>query len=296
MTVAYLFLFASVVLAVMGITIATEKDKPLHQWIYGKKTQNQRFNPLEFAGQQLSNLVANRLKVSISPKSVVQNVLLGMSLGLLIGLMLFHSAAAGAGIGVVGSIALIALGIIRERKKRWQKISEQLEAALIRMSSALRAGADLYRAIGEAATFDAPLGDEFREVRAELELGQSPTNAIDNMYKRIPMQEIRLMATAIRISQESGGDLATNLELISDTIRQRVITQAQVNAATATPRMESKMMLAIALGAPVVVYFFMPQFKAFWFQSPLMILGLIGLYILTFVIYKLLGRMTDVDL
>ena len=61
--------------------------------------------------------------------------------------------------------------------------------------------------------------------------------AMDNMINRVPLQDLRIVATAIMIQKESGGNLAEVLDKTSHVVRERFRLKRQVAVHTAQGRM-----------------------------------------------------------
>ena len=73
-----------------------------------------------------------------------------------------------------------------------------------------------------AREFPNPIGAEFMRVVREVGLGLSPQEALGNLYRRLPSDDLDLLITAINIQYEVGGNLAQILDTIAHTIRERV--------------------------------------------------------------------------
>jgi tight adherence protein B len=109
-----------------------------------------------------------------------------------------------------------------KRGKRLDKFQEGLPEALDLMVNALRAGHSLIAAMGSVARECAdPIGCEFKACFEEQNYGLEMKTALDNMINRVPLQDLRIVATAIMIQRESGGNLAEVLDKTSHVIRER---------------------------------------------------------------------------
>jgi len=95
-----------------------------------------------------------------------------------------------------------------KRNKRLNLFQKGLPEALDLMVSALRAGHSLVAAIGSVARECAdPIGCEFRACFDEQNYGLELKTALDNLINRVPLQDLRIFATAIIIQKESGETL-----------------------------------------------------------------------------------------
>ena len=103
--------------------------------------------------------------------------------------------------------------VLYRRSQRFAAFEEQLPEALDLMVSGLRAGHSLVAALRLVAQESPdPIGTEFRLCFEEQNYGLELREALENMIARMPLQDLRIMATAVLIQKESGGNLAEVLE------------------------------------------------------------------------------------
>jgi tight adherence protein B len=157
-----------------------------------------------------------------------------------------------------------------KRGKRLDKFQEGLPEALDLMVNALRAGHSLIAAMGSVARECAdPIGCEFKACFEEQNYGLEMKTALDNMINRVPLQDLRIVSTAIMIQRESGGNLAEVLDKTSHVIRERFRLKRQVGVHTAQGRMTGWVLsfLPVILGA--VLYFVNPDMMSLLWKNPL---------------------------
>jgi len=124
------------------------------------------------------------------------------------------------------------------RNRRFAKFQAGLPSALDLMVSALRAGHSLIAAMGLVARECAdPIGCEFRSCFEEQNFGLELKNALDNLINRVPLQDLRIVATAILIQKESGGNLAEVLDKTAHVIRERFRLKRKIATHTAQGRL-----------------------------------------------------------
>ncbi len=102
------------------------------------------------------------------------------------------------------------------------------------MVNGLRAGYSTMQAM-EAVSKELPppICDEFRRVVQEMQLGIPMEQALDNLLRRIPSEDLDLVITAINVQREVGGNLAEIMDTISYTIRERVRIKGEIRVLTA---------------------------------------------------------------
>jgi tight adherence protein B len=96
----------------------------------------------------------------------------------------------------------------------------------------------------------APMCDEFRRVVREVGLGISTQQALDNLLRRVPSEDLDLLVSAISIQHEVGGNLGQILDVIGETIRERVRIKGEINVLTSQQQLSGYVIsgLPIALG------------------------------------------------
>lgn len=126
------------------------------------------------------------------------------------------------------------------KKRRIEKIEEQLPDALQLLAGAIRAGLSLTGAIKQIATeLPVPLSQEFQMMLQEQRLGVALDDSLENLTHRVPVQSINLMVSAMRISNETGGSLAETLERAASTMRSQHAMERKIKALTAQGKMQA---------------------------------------------------------
>ena len=128
--------------------------------------------------------------------------------------------------------------VLFKRSKRFAAFEKELPSACDLMVSALRAGQSLIAAMGMVSReCGDPLGGEFRTCFEEQNFGLELKMAMDNLIHRVPLQDLRIVCTAILIQKESGGNLAEVLDKTAHVIRERFRLKREVMTRTAQGRM-----------------------------------------------------------
>ena len=178
-------------------------------------------------------------------------VLVGLAVGLLAGAMPYLWAR-------------------HKRGKRLDKFQEGLPEALDLMVNALRAGHSLIAAMGSVARECAdPLGCEFKACFEEQNYGLEMKTALDNMINRVPLQDLRIVSTAIMIQRESGGNLAEVLDKTSHVIRERFRLKRQVGVHTAQGRMTGWVLTLLPVILGIALYFVNPDMMSLLWKNPM---------------------------
>ena len=171
--------------------------------------------------------------------------------GLFGGNLFFHDMWFAFGTGLV--IGALPLAYIQFRKKRRLKtFGAQLPFALDLIKSSLEAGHSLQRALQVLVSeFADPLGSEFRTVLEQNRIGLPLPRALEDMLKRVPEDDLRLLVVAVRVQTEVGSSLAQIVGRLSEIVRIRQRLRMQIKALTAQSRLGG---LVVGI-LPVVVLF-----------------------------------------
>ena len=171
----------------------------------------------------------------------VADVLLVMVLlfgaGLFAGNILFHNMFFASGAALV--LTCLPIMYIQFRKKRRiRAFATQLPFALDLIKSSLEAGHSLQRALQVVvAEFADPLGAEFRTVLEQNRIGLALPRALEDMLKRVPEDDLRLLVLAVKVQTEVGSSLAQIVGRLSEIVRIRQRLRLQIRALTAQSRM-----------------------------------------------------------
>jgi tight adherence protein B len=153
-------------------------------------------------------------------------------------------------IGAVIGMVLPGFYLKFRISRRLKQLNEQLVDVLSLMSNSLKAGHALPQTL-ELISRNArpPISEEFARCVRELQVGGSMENALNNLARRSGSDDLELMVTAMLVQLTVGGNLASTLEKIAHTIRERVRIKGEISAATA----QGKMSGWIVTGMPIAV-------------------------------------------
>jgi tight adherence protein B len=172
-----------------------------------------------------------------------------------------------------------------KRGRRFDKFQQVLPEALDLMVSALRAGHSLIAAMGLVAReCPDPVGTEFKSCFEEQNYGLELKAALDNMILRVPLQDLRIVSTAIMIQKESGGNLAEVLDKTSHVIRERFRLKRQVGVHTAQGRLTGWILTFLPVVLGFALYMINPEMmsllwtraigiKLLWAASIMIVVG-----------------------
>jgi tight adherence protein B len=164
-------------------------------------------------------------------------IVLAFGAGLFGGNLFFHDIwfALVAGL-LIGVLPLFYIQFMK--KRRLKAFATQLPFALDLIKSSLEAGHSLQRAMQVLVSeFADPLGSEFRTVLEQNRIGLPLPRALEDMLKRVPEDDLRLLVVAVRVQTEVGSSLAQIVGRLSEIVRIRQRLRLQIRALTAQSRM-----------------------------------------------------------
>lgn len=184
-------------------------------------------------------------------------------------------------------------GWMNRRASRVRAVVLQLPDALDLMARALRSGHAFSTALQMVAEEGPqPLAGEFALVVEQLTLGGDPDEAFDALAERVPVDEMRFFAMAVKLQRQTGGQLAEVLGNIAHLLRQRLRLLDKVRVLTAEGRLSAQVLAALPPVTGAALLAARPEFISVLWTDPagmqllqisaaLMVLGGVWLWRLT---------------
>jgi tight adherence protein B len=278
--------------------VATEARAPsahVTDWL------NERVTGSSF-GERLSRELA-RADIKLKPgEYVAVMIIVGFGAGVIAYFLGGRSLLLALAAGAVG-LFLPRFYVGTQQNRRLIRFNDQLSDMLNLMVNGLRAGYSTMQAM-EAVSKElpTPICDEFRRVVQEMQLGVPMQQALDNLLRRIPSEDLDLVVTAINVQREVGGNLAEILDTISYTIRERVRIKGEIRVLTTqvmySGRFLSLMPLIVigilyVLNRPYMMEFFNPANNA---TLPCGYIALVCSAILIISGYVAMNKIADIEI
>jgi tight adherence protein B len=150
--------------------------------------------------------------------------------------------------------------VLAKRKQRFGRFEQGLPEAIDLIVSALRAGHSLVSALGLVADESPdPIGPEFKICFDEQNYGLDLRTAMDNLVVRVPLQDLRIIVTAILIQRSSGGNLAEVLDKAAYLVRERFKLRRQVRTHTAQGRLTGWILSFLPVVLGMALYLVNPK-------------------------------------
>jgi tight adherence protein B len=264
---------AKQVVATLESALATETPEVREQLVDLRKN-------IEYSGIPWLNQKLVRLQIAPLLQSLLKQADLKWSAGQLMAMCAVAFAAPGylvyfkfphfliaVIIGLVfGSTPI--LYVLFKRKRRFAAFEAGLPAALDLMVSALRAGHSLIASMGLIAReCTDPIGAEFKACFEEQNFGLELKTALDNLTGRVPLQDLRIVSTAILIQKESGGNLAEVLDKTAHVIRERFRLKRKIATHTAQGRLSGLVLSLLPVVTGIALYVVNPKMMSILWTS-----------------------------
>jgi len=191
----------------------------------------------------------------------------------------------------------------RRKGGRLKSFNKQLPDTITLIANALRAGSSFLQAI-ELVVRESrpPISTEFGRVIREVNLGLPFDQALENMVRRVRSDDLELMATAISVQHQVGGNLAEILDSIAYTIRERVRIKGEIQTLTAQQRLSGYVVAGLPIALAGFLFVAAPGFMEPMFANPPAVLGLpAGVVILIvggfmmFIGFMLIRKIVDIE-
>lgn len=227
-----------------------------------RKEMSQHLNSKGIPLYSILAAKAQKANIAFSPQQLIM-IMAGLSVVAYLGLTLGTEAST-----PVRALIAIAMGIggvytwvNNKAKKRMALLEEQLPDAVELMVRSLRVGHPFSSAIGIVSKeVPDPLGTEFGMIADEAAYGRDVAESLKAFAERMDSQDLRFLAVAVTIQQQSGGNLAEILDGLAKVIRARFKLFRRVKAITAEAKWSGMFLSAFPIGALIMISVVKPDY------------------------------------
>ncbi len=188
-----------------------------------RKEMQQHMNTKTIPLYSLLSDKAQKAAIAFTPQQLIM-IMAGLAVVAFLGLTI--GTETDPAVRVLLSIAIgvgaVFFWVSAKANKRMGLIEEQLPDAVELMVRSLRVGHPFSNAISIVSKeIQDPLASEFGVIADESAYGRDVGEALKDMAERLDMQDLRFLAVAVTIQQQSGGNLAEILAGLAKVIRAR---------------------------------------------------------------------------
>jgi len=227
-----------------------------------RKEMNQHLNAKNIPLYSMLAKKAQRANIAFSPQALIGIMaLLSVFAFLMLSVFTAADVSLRAILGVAMGVGGVFVWVNRTAKQRMNLLEEQLPDSIELMVRSLRVGHPFSTAIGIVAKeIPDPLGSEFGVIADEAAYGRDVSESLKAFAERMDSQDLRFLAVAVSIQQQSGGNLAEILEGLSKVVRARFKLFRRVRAITAEAKWSGMFLSGFPIAALVMINVVQPDY------------------------------------
>jgi tight adherence protein B len=190
-------------------------------------------------------------------------------------------------------IAMLAI-LHTLRQRRIARFTELLPDTIDVMVRAIRVGYPLPAALSLVAReIPDPVGPEFAFTAEEIAFGQDVRTAVQNLYRRVGLDDLVFLVVAINVQTQTGGNLAEILARLSRLLRNRTKLQLKIRALSADGRISalvlSIMPFVLFVGISLIAPTYFAEVRYGPVFVPALIYGALSLLIGNLLMYRMVN-------
>jgi tight adherence protein B len=248
--------------------------------------------------QAFAERIATMLARANAPLKVPEFVLIALgcaAVGEILGVLVSGQLISAIGLGAAGfSAPFLYLRLSQNRRQR--SFEDQLADVLTMLVGGLRAGYSLLHSMDVVVEeMPSPASQEFRRVVQEVGLGLALEQALANLVRRMDSPDLDLIVTAINVQHEVGGNLATILETISSTIRERMRIHREIRSITAQQRLTGYVLAFLPFGLGGVLLVINPTYMMRLFEPGMMLCIPIGAVVMVMLGFMVIRKIVSIE-
>ncbi|WP_349643121.1 type II secretion system F family protein [Bradyrhizobium japonicum] len=170
--------------------------------------------------------------------------------------------------------AIVAILVVRglfgwQQRRFADQLFRQLPDTVQLVTSTVRSGLPVNEAFRTIAReMPQPTAGQFAIVCSEISMGRAPEEAVEAIYRRTQVAEYAMFAVTLAVQLKSGGSLAETLQILAETVSQRVALAARAKALAGEVIFSSR---ALSLSPAIIgglLYMINPQSIDLLFHDP----------------------------
>lgn len=127
-----------------------------------------------------------------------------------------------------------SLYVYFKASKRMKAFTNQLGDAIAMLSNAIKSGFTFQQAMDVVAKeLKGPISEEFNRALNEVKLGITLEEALEGICNRVRNDDFEMVAMAVVIQRQVGGNLSQILDTVGETIRDRIKLKGEIKTLTA---------------------------------------------------------------
>jgi tight adherence protein B len=199
-------------------------------------------------------------------------------------------------LGAIIGFAIPKWYLKKKQRSRMTKFNLGLPDMLTTVVGSLRAGFSFPQALKSVTEeAESPIKEEMETVLKEMQYGSSLEDSLNSLKERMPSEDLDLMIQAILIQRQVGGNLATVLDKIVETIRDRTKIQGQIKTLTAQGRLSGIVIALLPLILGLFIYTIDPDYIGTLFNHPIGIGLIVAAFVSGIIGFIMIKKVTTIE-
>ena len=153
--------------------------------------------------------------------------------------------------------------------KRMKAFTNQLGDAIAMLSNAIKSGFTFQQAMDIVAKeLKGPISEEFARAINEVKLGVTLEEALEGICKRVQDDDFEMVAMAVVIQRQVGGNLSQILDTVGETIRDRIKLKGEIKSLTAEGVISGWTIALLPVGVAVISKAMNPNYFDTFLATP----------------------------
>lgn len=202
--------------------------------------------------------------------------------------------------GLLGGILTLFGAVIflqRRISRRKEAFERQLADCLTLVSNSLRAGFSFLQTMEIISReMQPPMSTEFANVMRNTSLGRTMEDALQEMDQRVGNEDFSLVITAVLIQQQVGGNLATILDTIRETISERIRLRREVGTLTAQGKFSGVVLTCIPVALGLFFALTSPEYLKPLLTTSIGKIAIGAAVVMEIIGYLIISRIVDIKI
>ncbi|MEM9277133.1 MAG: type II secretion system F family protein [Pseudomonadota bacterium] len=197
---------------------------------------------------------------------------------------------------VIGILGLPRWYVGFKKKRRMNAFLEEFPNAVDVITRGIKAGLPLNDCLGIIATeAKEPVRTEFKKILETQQMGIPMTEAIQKLYKNVPLTEANFFGIVISIQQSAGGNLSEALSNLSKVLRDRKKMKAKIKAMSSEAKASAGIIGCLPIIVTILIYITTPAYISLLFTEQTGNLILLGSAVWMFTGIMVMRQMINFD-
>ncbi|MGI9351713.1 MAG: type II secretion system F family protein [Rhizobiaceae bacterium] len=197
----------------------------------------------------------------------IYSVIFGIIFGIAVFLFSQNTFMGGAAL-VIGLVGIPRWFVGFKKKRRMNAFLEEFPNAVDVITRGIKAGLPLNDCLGIiAAEAKEPVRTEFKRIIETQQMGIPMTEAIQKLFKNVPLTEANFFGIVISIQQSAGGNLSEALSNLSKVLRDRKKMKAKIKAMSAEAKASAGIIGCLPIIVTILIYITTPAYISLLFTE-----------------------------